>query len=52
MLGINSCTYYIETLESSVGNNYLADFNYSKILVTVQDTIIVFSNAKYWNKIA
>lgn len=39
MLGINSCTYYIETLESSVGNNYLADFNYSKILVTVQDAM-------------
>lgn len=39
MLGINSCTYYIETLESSVGNNYLADYNYSKILVTVQDAL-------------
>ncbi len=39
MLGINSCTYYIETLESSVGNNYLADHNFSRMVTQVQDAI-------------
>lgn len=39
MLGINSCTYYIETLESSVGNNYLADHNFSRMVVQIQDAV-------------
>ena len=41
LLGVNSCTYYIETLESSVGNNYLADHNYSRMMVQAQDAINV-----------
>jgi hypothetical protein len=43
LLGVQSCTYYVETLESSVGNNYLADYNYSRIITVVQDAL----NAKY-----
>lgn len=41
LLGVHSCTYYIETLESSVGNNYLADHNFSRMLTQAQDAINV-----------
>jgi len=39
LLGVHSCTYYIETLESSVGDNYMSDFNYSRMVVQAQDAI-------------
>ncbi len=45
LLSIHSCTYYIETLESSVGNNYMADYNFTKIVTVVQDAL----NVKYKN---
>lgn len=41
ILSINSCTYYVETLESSVGNNYMSDYNYSRLVVQAQDALNV-----------
>ena len=34
---IHSCTYYIETMEDSVGDNYLTDYHYSKMFDQVLD---------------
>jgi len=37
LLSLSACTYYVETLESSVGDNYLSDFHYSKMVTQFQD---------------
>lgn len=50
LFSANSCTYYVETLESSVGNNYLSDFHYSKVVSQVQDAAnVLFKGHKLTN---